>query len=804
MAKSKKKRNKRSSGSVGASALARKPAHRQFLRWTPENLALLALPLLVLVSYWPVLFAGYVWDDKIFLDAAPVSEWAGVLDIWFDPRQVRQEAHYWPLLYSSFWLEHKLLFGFNPLASHVVNLLLHSANTVLLWRLLTRLDVPAAWFIAAVFAVHPVHVEAVAWAIGRKDLLATLFYLLAAGSWLRFRERPKLGTYLPLVALFIAGMLSKSLIITLPAALLIHLWWKHGRITKTDVRQVAPLFLIGAIITILQIVWYNRRAVIDFNYDLLERLVIAPQALWFYAGKLLWPHPLMGIYPQWNINPGILLNWLPLLAGLALILGLWLARHRIGRGPLAGALLFAVMLSPMIGLALNAFMQFSFVADRYQYLASASLIAVLVGIAVTLLKRIPTGSKEQVITDGAGAITILEEGSATQDEGTVQEQSASHNTTQGAAIAQSSAPYRLGSYAVKILAALVLVGYGVLTWNQAKVYRDDVTLWGHTITMNPDAHSGYYNYGLALVDAGKPEEGVAAYRTSIEKDPDSAGTYINLSFALLELERLEESAEAARYATVLDPEALLAHQNLASALHKLERYEETLASLQEVAKLMRPVTAEHYFHMGHIATLLERRQQAEDYLRNALTVDPAHQDALSQLTGLYLDTGRYQQAVEINPNILNILKSVASRQYGEGNYEPALENYQHSAGIDPNDAQVHLGQGYVLEQLERLEEAEQSYQRALAIEPNLQAALSQLAALYFNDRRFEDALNLYRRTVELEPNSAEAHSNLGSALAQSGQLQEAIASFERALELDPQLASARTNLDMAQQILESR
>ncbi|MGI9323525.1 MAG: tetratricopeptide repeat protein, partial [Pseudomonadales bacterium] len=516
--------------------------------------------------------------------------------------------------------------------------------------------------------------------------------------------------------------------------------------------HVAPLFLLGIGITIGDLTFYTARAIIDFDYPYIERPVIAAKALWFYVAKLLWPYPLMAIYPKWDINPANWLNWLPMLAGMVLLLALWLARQRIGRGPLAAVLFFAVIVSPMLGLGLNVFMQFSFAADRYQYLASAGLLALVVALAVVACRRLPS----QVM------------------------------------------------HGAKALAALLIVACVALTWQQVQLFKNDVTFWNHVVATNPAAHSAYYNQGLALVDAGRPEDGIAAYMQALERDPDSAGTYINLSFALLEVNRLEESEQAARRATELDPKALLAHQNLASALHKLERYEETLAALKNVAALMKRPTAEHNFHMGHIAGLLDRTQEAERHLRRALSIGPEHQEALNELVHLYLKAGRYADAQKANPRLHDTLKAAAYHHYSEGRYDQALQNYQHSLGIDPDDAQMHVNQGYALEQLQRMEEAEQSYKRALAIEPNMQTALSQLAALYFNGRRYEDALNLYRRNVELEPDSAEAHSNLGSALAQSGRLQEAIESFQRALELNPQLASARTNLDKAREMLGSQ
>jgi len=182
-----------------------------------------------------MLGGGFVWDDTIITGAEPVEAVSGLWRIWLSPREIEGEKHYWPLVYTTFWLEHKL-WGFDPVGYHVVNVLLHCINSLLVWRLMWRLGVPGAWFIAAVFAVHPLHVESVAWVIERKDLLSALFYLSAVAVWLPFVQPPPArvhadaalpsaaasrGRYLLALVLFVAGMLSKSIVITLPAALLI-------------------------------------------------------------------------------------------------------------------------------------------------------------------------------------------------------------------------------------------------------------------------------------------------------------------------------------------------------------------------------------------------------------------------------------------------------------------------------------------------------------------------------------------------------------------------------------------------------
>ena len=174
-----------------------------------DALVALALGVLVVVSYLPaMLWGGFVWDDRIITNAEPVREVSGLWQIWFSPSAIGEEGHYWPLVYTTFWLEHKL-WGFDPTGYHVVNVLLHLVNVLLLWHLLRRLVVPGAWVVAAVFAVHPLHVESVAWVIERKDLLSGLFYFSAVLVWMRFVEQPNPRRYAWSLALYAAAMLNR-------------------------------------------------------------------------------------------------------------------------------------------------------------------------------------------------------------------------------------------------------------------------------------------------------------------------------------------------------------------------------------------------------------------------------------------------------------------------------------------------------------------------------------------------------------------------------------------------------------------
>ena len=541
-------------------------------------MAAAALGVLVAVAYFPAFLAGFVWDDQIFTGSPLVRDWSGLWRIWFSPAEIENEAHYWPLLYTTFWLEHKL-WGYAPAGYHVVNVLLHLANTLLLWRLLGRLGLAAsgAWLVAAVFAVHPLHVESVAWIMERKDVLSGLFYLAAFSAWVRFveepRPKPRRRSYLLALAAFVLGLLSKSIVVTLPAALAIWHWWRQGRVTGTDLFRLAPFFAIGLAFAVADTAFSSTREPISLGYSMIERLLIAAHALWFYAGKLVWPAELAVIYPHWEVSVTDPLAWGYVAAAVALAAALWLLRHRIGRGPLAGALFFAVTLSPVLGFVDYGYMQFSFVADRYQYLAGIGLTVVLAGAAAHGAGKLPEAGRK-------GAMGV---------------------------------------------AGVVLIVLGALTWRQAGIYRDGVTFFSHVIAHNPTAREAHRNLGEALTQEGRWEEALAAFHIAVDLAPEEAREHSNVGAALIMLDRMDEAEEPLRHALALNPRSKYALQNLAAMEAMRTRYGEALDLYRRLVEVS-PRNPSAHHGLGTALYHLGRPDEALESLERALALDPARED----------------------------------------------------------------------------------------------------------------------------------------------------------------------------------
>ena len=549
--------------------------------------SLLILGLLVAASFLPAVWAGFVWDDEIIRRIEAVRSWGGIWDLWFSPSAVYHESgsgedHYWPLVYTTFWVEHKL-WGFHPLGYHALNLLLHFVNTALLWRLLLRLRVPGAFFAAAVFAVHPLHVESVAWVIARKDLLSAFFYLTAVLMWLRYSEVPRLRCYVTAILLFTAGMLCKSIVVTLPATLLILQWWRHGSLRQADLLRTLPFFLVGFAIALADMSFYESRN-ISFDYSVAERVLIAAHALWFYIGKLAWPVDLAVMYPHWDVSVSDFAEWGYVIATLAVGALFWLLRNRVGRGPLACALFFAVTLSPVLGFLPFGYMNISFVADRYQYLAGIGAIVLFAGTASRGVARLPRAGQGVGKTAALGLLALL----------------------------------------------------GVATWNQSGFYKDSITFFGRAVSVNPESWAAHCYVGGALFNLGRYAEAENHFRRSVELDQSPADSFLMLAFFFRNLQRYGESLEAYRSAVEADPGFARAYAEMGDLLFQLRRYEESIENTNRVISLVPDHHQLYILHyrMGEAALRLNRLDDAEKHYENALRAKPDFKEAANRLDEL--------------------------------------------------------------------------------------------------------------------------------------------------------------------------
>lgn len=718
-------------------AAAATPATDGERRRTPfhrEALASLALAGIVIAAFFPAFSAGFVWDDVIFTEEPVVHSPDGLRRIWFSPSDIGREGHYWPMVYTTFWLEHRL-WGLTPLGYHLTNVLLHAANVLLAWRLLRRLGVPGAWAGAALWAVHPLRVESVVWVIERKDVLSGLFFLTSALAYLRFDESGRWRRYALSLFLFVLGLLSKTAIVTLPASLLIWRWWKRGRLIRNDFLRTAPFFLVGFAVTLGDLAFYRSREALDLGYSLVERALIASRALWFYAGKLAWPADLPVIYPLWEIRAGDWFGWLFAVGAVGVPAALWLGRGRWGRGPLAGVLFFGVTLSPVLGFMDYGYMQYSLVADRFQYLAGIGLLA-LVGAA---LRRAAEG------------------------------------------------PGRSRRVAAAALLVVALGWLGAGTWRHASVFRDELSLFGHIVSLNPRARDAHLNLSKALATAGRYEESLEASTAAVALRPDHAGARSNLGLAQMNLGRLDDAATSFRGVLERDPANLDAMQNLAEVMRRRGRFREAAGLYRAVIELDGGYGLAHgglgdsLFRLRRFEEALAALNRGLALLSAALPADAAAGD-LDRIFNLHLIAG--QAARESLRN-----------DEAERHFRRALE-------VIPGRPEPLVELATLRFRQDRLAEAEAYFERVLELDPVETVALDHLAMLRFRAGRYEEALALYGRLLAGGRDDAQTHVNLAVTLHRLERHDEARRRVELALERDPSHPIARSLLDELQAVLE--
>ena len=570
----------------------------------------------VFTAYLPALRGGFIWDDNLHVTQnQTLRDLGGLRGIWFE---IGKTIQYYPLVHSTFWLEYHL-WQLNPFGYHLVNVLLHALAAVLFYRVLMRLQLRGAWLPAAIFALHPVCVESVAWISERKNVLSAVFYLAAALAYLRFapiREgvrdpafRNDKGSegggrwrwYVAALLLFVAALLSKTVTCSLPAALLLVGWWRRRRITWRDGALLLPFFVAAAALG-LNTVWLEKHCVgaqgAAWSLTVWERCLTAGRALFFYAAKLVWPANLTFNYPRWEIGTAVWWLWCFPVAALGVIAALWLLRHRIGRGPLVAVLFFVGTLFPALGFFDVYPFLYSFVADHFQYLASLGLV-----------------------------------------------------TLAGAGINSACGWFERGKPFVKLpICGTLLLVLAVLTWRQCGMYADMETLWRTTIARNPDSWLAHNNLGKELLEKGQADEGIACFRKTLEIHPGDVLARCNLGNALFLKGQVDEAIPYFQKALEIEPDNALVHCNLGNALRQKGRVNEAIVHYEKVLAIV-PTNAPLANNVAWIlatwpAASIRNGSRAVELAQRAVRLSGSNEPIfIGTLAAAYAEAGRFDEAV---------------------------------------------------------------------------------------------------------------------------------------------------------------
>ncbi len=549
------------------------------------------LLLAIFLAYLPVLHGAAVWDDDYMLTANPVMlRPGGLWQIFFDVHAV---PVFYPITTATLWLECRL-FGLHDLTGyHIVNTLIHAANTILLWRLLRQLRVPGAFVAAAMFGLHPVQVESVAWITEHKNTLSALFYLTSMWGFLRYRlvfgspnPAARRVWYTVAIVAFVLSLGAKTTACTLPAAALLIIWWKRGRIQAADIWPAIPLFAIAAAAGAFT-QWIELHTTGTWNpawsLSPLQQILVAGRAICFYAGKLIWPAGLSFAYQRWNVQPMAAWQYLFPSTVAAIIACLWIFRAKLSRGPLTAVLFFCGTLVPALGFFHVLYQRYSFVADHFQYLACAGIFALasasFVKLTSTLLRRRGNGlliclsacllillgmttahSAARFVNDESEWVAAL---SVDADSPLANLNLASHLIDRGEFTEAEAHLQR--AIQSNPTAGLNWAGLGRIAESR-KQYELALQYYGRAVELDPNEPRSRFQFGNLLAIHGQFAAAVQQYQEAMRYRPDWAELHDNLGvLPYLHLGELDAAIAEFNEALRLNPEAPLVHHHLDEA-----------------------------------------------------------------------------------------------------------------------------------------------------------------------------------------------------------------------------------------------
>jgi Flp pilus assembly protein TadD len=698
--------------------------------WQSDWLFWLFLAAVTMLAYHPAWNGQQLWDDDQHMIRPELYPVSGLVRIWTEPRAIRQ---YYPVLGTIFWIENKI-WGIAPLPHHLVNILTHSLVALLVLCILRRLEIPGERLAAILFALHPVQVESVAWNTELKNTVSGLFCLGATLTYLRFDQKRRWKDYAFALGLFACALLSKTVVATLPAALLVVLWWKRGKLSwKKDVLPLIPFFVLSAGLGAVSI-WMEQNVVgaegSDFQYSIIERCLIAGRAIWFYLGKLIWPHPLIFIYPRWEISQLVWWQYLFPVAALALLIALWRLREK-SRGPLAALLLFAGTLFPALGFFNVYPFRFSFVADHFQYLACIGPLA----LAAAGISSVICGMK------------------------------------------QSAGPF------LRPLTGVVLGGLlAAMTWQQSRVYSDIETLWHATIAQNPECWIAYGHLGWTLFTKGDVDSSIPYLERALKIKPNDPDVHDSLGLALKQKGQLDAATAHFEETLKLRPNDSVAFINLGAILEQKGQVDAAVVNYRK-ALLLKPDDAEIHARLGGALRQLGVLDQAMAHLQLALDMkfDDArvHRElglALHQKGRISEAIPQYQRALVIKPDYAEAHNDLGVALFQIGQAAEAIVQFKKTLALIPDNVETLDNLAWLLATAspaslrngtESVEFAERAAKLTGGKDPSI---LNTQSAAYAAAGRFEEALATAHQALKL------AEARFDSALV--GTLQKEIRFYE--------------------------
>jgi tetratricopeptide (TPR) repeat protein len=666
-------------------------------------------------------------------------------------------GHWHPLT----WLSHMAdcqIYGLWAGGHHLTNVALHTLSTVLLFLVLRSMT-GALWrsaFVAAVFAVHPLRAESVAWIAERKDVLSGMFFMLTLWAYARYAKQPTFVRYSSVAILYALGLLAKNMLVTLPFVLLLLDWWPLGRLQQSVspgtprtgisfwglVKEKIPLFLLS-IASCAATALVPEKVAINAQVPVLERVANGLVSYLIYLRQMVFP---LGLAVPYPFAPGGTPFWK---AGTALVVIAGMTAGAVAlrkRRPylLVGWLWFVGMLVPVIGLV-----QISYYAhaDRYTYLP---------GIGVTV--------------------------AATW------------------AVAEWSARWR---YRTAVLGGLMLAVVGALTvWGhvQTSYWRDGESMWPHVLSITPSNAVAHFCLGAARGEKGANEEAIAQYRIALAIKPDYVAALDNLGMALFEQGDKAEALIQFHKALAVKPNDEEAWNGVGVVLFAQGNKEAAIAQYQKALEI-KPDYAEARNNLGLALLAKGEKAQAMTQYRQALEIDPHYVKAHYNWGNALATDGQIGEAMAHFRTAINIKPDYAYARYGlgttlyvEGQWQEAIEQYRQALKIRPDFPEVHFGLGKALLRQGDFDGAMASFEQVAAVRGNPLTSWPRLGSALLQKGDLEEAIICYQHAIKINQSSADAYANLGLAYFQKGEMKEAIDCWQLALKLKPDEASVQNNL----------
>ena len=689
---------------------------------------------------------GFVnYDDSVYVYENPQVgqglSWGGVA--WAFSHSVNY--NWQPLTMLSYMLDCQL-HGLEPGGYHLTNVLLHGATTILLFLVLQQMTgtLRRSAFVAALFAVHPLRVESVAWVAERKDVLSGLFFVLTLGAYVWYTREPRRWfRYLLVAFCFALALMSKPTVVPLPFLLLLLDYWPLNRFVRTDngpnrgsplarlILEKIPLLGLSAA-GCLATLATQEKIIASWPFSL--RIGNACASCAIYLWQMVYPSDLAAYYPLrqhglplWEVLGSLLLLTLITLLGFA-----W--RHR-RPWLLVGWLWNLGMLAPVIGLVQSGERAH---ADRYTYLPQIGLYLIIAWAAAALV-----------------------------------------------------AGRRHRRWLVGGLASTALVTLMFLARNQVSYWMDSTTLWEHTLAVSGDSDVAHNNLGMALLEKGKLDEAIKQYQQALKVSPDYYSAHENLGVALAQKGQLHEAMAQFLQAIEIYRHDALAYNNLGLALVQKGQWDEAITQYQQ-ALTINPDFETAHVNLGIALGQKGRLDAAIAQYQQALKINPNNASAHNHLGDALLQNGQrkeaighYLRALEINPDLDMAHFNLGNALFREGKVDEAIAQYQSTLKLNPDFATAHNDLGIALDKKGQLDAAAAQFKQALKINPDYALGHFNLGNVLLHQGKMDEAIAQYQLALKANPNLEPAHNSLGYVLMQKGQWDEAIGHYERALELNP-------------------